>query len=124
MQSLLSSQGFGVVNGHSARGIGERFHQLPTVRRGAAPRTHLTPFNFFLKPGCFFALEPVANEGTARTVVSRDGWTVVTADGRRSAQVEHTVGVGDAGCEARYLRRYSLRRKPTTRGERSTETCP
>jgi hypothetical protein len=53
MQSLLSSQGFGVVNGHSARGIGERFHQLPTVRRGAAPRTHLTPFNFFFEAWVF-----------------------------------------------------------------------
>jgi methionyl aminopeptidase len=28
-----------------------------------------------------------------------DGWTVVTADGKLSAQFEHTVLVTDSGCE-------------------------
>jgi methionine aminopeptidase len=29
----------------------------------------------------------------------RDGWTVVTGDGRLSAQHEHTVAVTAGGCE-------------------------
>ena len=31
--------------------------------------------------------------------VLKDGWTVVTADRKLSAQFEHTVGVGEDGCE-------------------------
>ena len=47
----------------------------------------------------FFTIEPMASEGTARTRTLGDGWTVVTADGRLSAQFEHTIGVNDDACE-------------------------
>jgi methionyl aminopeptidase len=39
------------------------------------------------------------NAGGAANRVLDDGWTVVTADGRRSAHFEHTVAVGDHGPE-------------------------
>jgi methionyl aminopeptidase len=37
--------------------------------------------------------------GTWRDALWNDGWTVVTADGRRSAQFEHTILVTSDGAE-------------------------
>jgi methionyl aminopeptidase len=37
------------------------------------------------------------NLGTGDTVTKEDGWTVVTADGRRSAHFEHTVALTSDG---------------------------
>jgi methionyl aminopeptidase len=39
------------------------------------------------------------NEGGPETEVLDDGWTVVTADGRRSAHFEHTVALTADGPE-------------------------
>ena len=41
------------------------------------------------------ALEPMVTEGTWRTRVHGDGWTVSTADGKLSAHFEHTIAVMD-----------------------------
>ena len=41
------------------------------------------------------AIEPMVNAGGAATELLADGWTVVTADGRRSAHFEHTIAVTD-----------------------------
>ena len=45
------------------------------------------------------ALEPMVNEGTNEVRVLSDAWTVVTADGKRSAHFEHTIAItdGEAG---------------------------
>jgi methionyl aminopeptidase len=52
-----------------------------------------------LRPGMTFALEPMVNVGGWRTRVLDDNWTVVTADGKRSAHFEHTVAVTNNGPE-------------------------
>lgn len=39
------------------------------------------------------------NLGGHRDAMWPDGWTVVTADGSRSAQFEHTLLITDSGCE-------------------------
>jgi methionyl aminopeptidase len=46
-----------------------------------------------LRPGMTFALEPMVNVGDWRTKVLADGWTVVTADGKRSAHFEHSIAL-------------------------------
>ncbi len=43
------------------------------------------------------AIEPMFNLGTEETVTLDDGWTVVTADGSRSAHFEHTVLLTEQG---------------------------
>jgi methionyl aminopeptidase len=48
-----------------------------------------------LRPGMTLALEPMVNAGTWRTRTLADGWTVVTADGRRSAHFEHSIAITD-----------------------------
>ena len=41
----------------------------------------------------------MVNAGTPDTLVLDDGWSVVTADGRRSAHFEHTIAITANGPE-------------------------
>ena len=51
-----------------------------------------------------FTIEPMINQGTARTSTQKDGWTVVTRDKQLSAQWEHTIAVTADGYEVLTLR--------------------
>jgi methionyl aminopeptidase len=48
-----------------------------------------------LKRGMTIALEPMVNVGTWETKLLEDGWTVITADGKLSAHVEHSLAITD-----------------------------
>jgi methionyl aminopeptidase len=52
-----------------------------------------------MEPGMTFTIEPMITEGTWEDALWTDGWTAVTADGKRSAQFEHTLAVTDDGAE-------------------------
>ena len=58
-----------------------------------------------IKTGYVFAVEPMINMGTLHTKTLKDGWTVVTVDGRPSAHEEHTVAVTEEGPEVLTLAR-------------------
>ena len=45
------------------------------------------------------AIEPMVNEGTARVIFGADGYTVRTADSKRSAHFEHTIVITKNGPE-------------------------
>lgn len=88
-------RGYGIVREYTGHGVGREFHEPPQVihmgRRGQGD---------VMKPGMTFTIEPMINEGTGKTTLSRiDGWTVRTADGKLSAQWEHTVLVTPQGHE-------------------------
>ena len=51
------------------------------------------------RPGMVFTVEPMINLGRPETRLLDDGWTVVTADKKPSAQFEHTVVVTPRGYE-------------------------
>lgn len=97
IQEYIASTGkdFGIVREYTGHGIGRKFHEAPQVvhvgKRGSGPQ---------MKPGMVFTVEPMINLGTWKTVLSNvDGWTVRTADGKLSAQWEHTVLVTQDGVE-------------------------
>ena len=46
-----------------------------------------------------FTIEPMLTLGTIDYDIWDDGWTVVTADRRRTAQFEHTLVVTETGAE-------------------------
>ena len=50
----------------------------------------------------------MVNQGTRRVETLDDGWTVVTQDGKLSAQFEHTVAVTKTGVEVLTLRSDGL----------------
>ena len=50
-----------------------------------------------LMPGMTIAIEPMVNAGTYDVEILKDGWTVVTTDGKLSAHFEHTIAVTSDG---------------------------
>jgi len=92
IQRFAEGQGCSVVRDYCGHGIGRVFHTDPQVphyaSRGPNPR---------IREGMTFTIEPMINMGTWRTKLLGDGWTVKTADGRLSAQFEHTILVTPTG---------------------------
>lgn len=91
---VIGAAGFSVVEGYTGHGIGTAMHEPPEVHNEGTRGRGLR-----LKRGHVLAFEPMVNAGSPRTRVLADGWTVVTADGARSAHMEHTVAVGEEGPE-------------------------
>ena len=80
--------GYSIVREYCGHGIGREMHEAPQVLHFGKPRTGLT-----LREGMVFTIEPMLNQGRASVRTEDDGWTVVTEDGKLSAQFEHTVAV-------------------------------
>jgi methionyl aminopeptidase len=94
IQAWAESQGFSVVREWGGHGIGRDLHEEPSV-------PHIGPGGHgpVLRPGMIFTIEPMINAGASEWKLLRDGWTVVTADGKLSAQFEHTLVVTPDGPE-------------------------
>ena len=91
--------GYSVVRDYCGHGIGRDMHEEPQVLHFGRAGTGVE-----LREGMTFTIEPMLNQGTRRVVGEDDGWTVVTADGKLSAQFEHTVAVTARGVEVLTLR--------------------
>lgn len=91
--------GYSVVRDYCGHGIGREMHEEPQVMNVGKPGTGAP-----LHEGMTFTIEPMVNQGSRRVVTEDDGWTVVTGDGRLSAQFEHTVAVTASGVEVLTLR--------------------
>ena len=94
VQNVAEAAGFTVVREYVGHAIGTAMHEQPQVPNywpGSPGPT--------LKTGMVFAVEPMVNAGTPETMELEDGWSVVTADGKRSAHFEHTIAVTDHGPE-------------------------
>ena len=94
VQAWVESQGFSVVRDFVGHGIGRSLHEDPQIPNYGSP--HQGPR---LEKGMVFALEPMVNEGTFPVRILSDGWTVVTADGKRSAHFEHSIVITDGEAE-------------------------
>jgi methionyl aminopeptidase len=96
IQEYVEGRGYSVVREYTGHGIGRKMHEDPQIPNYHEPRIG---GRVRLRPGMTFALEPMVNAGDWRTRVLDDQWTVVTADGKRSAHFEHTVAVTRNGPE-------------------------
>lgn len=92
VQSRAEAAGFTVVREYSGHGIGRSLHEDPVVPSHARAGTGMR-----IRSGLCIAIEPIVVEGSPRTLLSDDGWTVVTADGGRAAHFEHSIAVTDDG---------------------------
>ena len=87
--------GYGTVRDYTGHGVGEAFHSgLIIPHYDAAPA-----YDTVIVPGMVFTIEPMLTLGTYDWTMWDDGWTVVTADGKRTAQFEHTLVVTETGAE-------------------------
>lgn len=76
---------YGIVRDYGGHGIGPDYHEDPFIfnyRTGSKTK---------LKPGMVIAIEPMFNQGSHKTKLKSDRWTVVTQDYRPSAHFEHSL---------------------------------
>jgi len=94
VEAVLHAYELGIVRELVGHGVGHEMHEDPEIpnygRAGTGP---------VLKAGMTIAVEPITTLGDHRIFQTRDGWTLMTQDGSRSAQFEHTVLVTPDGCE-------------------------
>jgi len=85
---------YGVIRSFIGHGIGEQFHGDIQVLHYYDSRASMV-----MRPGMTFTVEPMISLGSWQHRMWDDEWTAVTADGKRTAQFEHTLVVTDDGCE-------------------------
>ena len=94
IQKRLDSNKFGIVRDLVGHGVGHDLHEDPNIpnygHRGQGP---------VLKKNMTIAIEPMATLGGYEVKVDKDGWTILTVDGSRSAHFEHTVLITETGAE-------------------------
>lgn len=88
IQAHIQKNKFSVVKSYAGHGVGKRLHESPEILNygpaGKGPR---------LKKGMVLAIEPMVNIGSCQVFTLSDGWTVVTADRKKSAHYEHTIAI-------------------------------
>ena len=92
VQAVAKSGGFGVVRDYTGHGIGRDMHESPQVPNFGIKHTGMK-----LQVGMVLAIEPMLTMGTHKTHVMRDGWLVVTQDGKPAAHFEKTVAITESG---------------------------
>jgi len=94
IESYAKRFGYGVVTDFTGHGISTTFHSGLVIPHYDDPR-----FDTMMETGMTFTIEPMLTLGTTEWDLWDDGWTVVTRDGQRSAQFEHTLVVTETGAE-------------------------
>jgi methionyl aminopeptidase len=92
IQAFVESEGFSVVRDFTGHGIGSVIHEEPTILHYGKPGKGLK-----LREGMVITVEPMVNVGSWPCIIDANGWTARTADGKRSAQYEHTIAVTSNG---------------------------
>lgn len=86
--------GYGVVREYTGHGVHSAFHSGLVILHYDNATYHDV-----MEPGMTFTIEPMLTLGNPASHVWDDDWTVVTNDGSRCAQWEHTLVVTDDGAE-------------------------
>lgn len=94
IEHVLNRYKLGIVRELVGHGVGYELHEFPEIPNyGASGRGPV------LSEGMTIAIEPITTLGSPKIFEAKDGWTLYTADGKLSAQFEHTVLVTTDGYE-------------------------
>jgi methionyl aminopeptidase len=102
VQAHAEKNGYGVVRELVGHGVGREMHEEPQVPNYGKPKTGLK-----LRPGLVLAIEPMITQASYEVEILKDGWTVVTADGKLAAHFEHTIAVTEDGPKILTLRDHA-----------------
>jgi methionyl aminopeptidase len=94
IESYVKRFGYGVVREYTGHGVHTAFHSGLVI-----PHYDEPSYDTVIKPAMTFTIEPMITLGTGDWYMWDDGWTVLTADGSRCAQFEHTLVVTENGAE-------------------------
>ncbi len=94
IEDYARSQNCSVVNQFVGHGTGIAFHEPPQIPH------HYNNIGIPLAEGMTFTIEPMINAGVRGAIIDpTDHWTARTADGKPSAQWEHTLLITATGHE-------------------------
>lgn len=94
IEEFIDPHKYSIVRELTGHGIGLTFHEDPAVYHFANSK-----YKQKILPGMCFTVEPMINMGTRFIRLLEDKWTIVTDDGKPSAQFEHTILVTENGYE-------------------------
>jgi methionyl aminopeptidase len=94
IESYARRFGYGVVRDYTGHGVHTTFHSGLVI-----PHYDEPGYDTVIRPGMTFTIEPMITLGSGDWYMWDDGWTVLTADGSRCAQFEHTLVVTENGAE-------------------------
>ncbi|MEK7148199.1 MAG: type I methionyl aminopeptidase, partial [Patescibacteria group bacterium] len=83
---------FSLAEDLAGHGVGHKVHEEPFIPNVGTPGTEED-----LVPGMVIAIEPMCNTGGPEIKLMKDGYTIVTKDGSRSAHFEHTIAITEKG---------------------------
>lgn len=86
IQRHAEGHGYSIVREYVGHGLGSSMHEHPQV-----PNFGRRNEGILMKENLVLAIEPMVNLGTKDIKVSKDGWSVRTADGKPSVHFEHDV---------------------------------
>ena len=92
VQMHAEENGYSVVRELVGHGIGENLHEEPQVPNYGLPKQ-----GYKLHSGMCIAIEPMINLGGREIYTAKDGWTILTVDGKASAHFEHTIAIKEDG---------------------------
>lgn len=92
IQRYIEAQGYSVVRDLVGHGLGRKLHEKPEVPNFGRPGK-----GKLLKNGLTLAVEPMVNMGKKEVMTLKDGWTIVTRDGKPSAHFEHNIAILEGG---------------------------
>jgi methionyl aminopeptidase len=94
IEKTIQKGGYSICREYTGHGLGTELHEDPHVynfgKKGQGNR---------LVAGMTMAIEPIVALGSPQVKILKDGWTVVTVDGRDACQWEHCGVVTENGFE-------------------------
>lgn len=87
IEKTARQAGFKTIRDLGSHGIGTSLHEEPHF----IPNFHNPSDQRTLAEGQVITIEPFLSTGAESTTTAEDGWTLLTGEGNRSAQYEHTM---------------------------------
>ena len=94
IEQYVRKFGYGIVEEFTGHGIGRHLHEDPSI-----PNYGMPGHGPILKKGMTIAIEPMVTMGKRYVRILKDGWSVVTRDGKPSAHYENTILITEDGYE-------------------------
>jgi methionyl aminopeptidase len=84
IQTFIEKAGYRIVREYTGHGLGRELHEEPSIFNYGTPGKGMK-----LLSGMTLAIEPIITVGSPKNKTLKDGWTVVTVDGKDACQWEH-----------------------------------
>ncbi|WP_338983322.1 type I methionyl aminopeptidase [Spiroplasma endosymbiont of Othius punctulatus] len=94
IENFVVGEGYYLPTEFSGHGIGKSMHEDPMIPNQGIPNSGVR-----LREGMAICIEPMVQIGTSKVKMLKDGWTIVSENGKATAHFEHTILVTKTGHE-------------------------